>query len=68
MQRQFTKDAGARFKEGDVRDYPRETWNTIRDNLGYKTLDAFSREVNERPVGVAPAKGKARTHPQGAAT
>lgn len=65
MQRQFTKDAGVRFKEGDVRDYPRETWNTIRENLGCKSLDDFSRAVDERPVGKMPERAKSR-RPQGA--
>lgn len=60
MQRQFTKDAGPRFKKGDVRDYPRETWNTICDNLGAKTLDDFSCAVDERPVA-APKKAQLRT-------
>lgn len=64
MQRQFTKDVGPRFHEGDVRDYPRETWNTIRDNLGADALDEFSRAVDERPV--AAPKVKRATKPQGA--
>ncbi len=67
MLRKFTAAAG-RYKPGDVRDYPRDVWNTMAREVG-KKLDSFS-EICELDSVVAQSslKGKPVIHKRLGAT
>ena len=61
MLRKFTAAAG-RYREGDVRDYPRDVWNTMAREVG-KKLDAFSQAVEmDSLVAQSALKGKPVIH------
>lgn len=46
MERIFLKDIGKNFKKGDVKDYPRSTWEQIEKSAGEKLAD-FSNLTND---------------------
>lgn len=56
IKRVFTKDIG-RFKKGDVREYPKHTWDNIAKSAKAKSLDDFSRVVDmlEKAEATKPA-------------
>ena len=67
MLRKFTAAAG-RYKVGDVRDYPRDVWNTMARELG-KKLDSFSQAVEmDSLVAQSALKGKPVIHKRLGAT
>lgn len=45
MERIFTRNVG-RFKAGEVRDYPAQTWATLAANANM-SLSAFSKAVHD---------------------
>ena len=58
MQRIFTREVG-RFKVGDIRDYPRGTWEQVAKShtakqLGIKGMDSFSRPVEDAARAAGP--------------
>lgn len=53
MRRQFTRNVG-RFQSGEVRDYPRPTWEGIARSAGRK-LGSITRP----PEAPAPKRGRA---------
>jgi hypothetical protein len=54
--RVFTKDVG-RFRKGEVREYPRATWDGIMRSAKAKSYDEFSKLVTmlETQIPVKPA-------------
>lgn len=59
MELQFTRNVGDRFKKGEVRDYPKNTWEQIALNAKVP-LEKFTRVVaqdvdDKRRMNAAPA-------------
>ena len=45
-ERIFLKDVGINFKRGDVREFPRDTWQNIEQSAG-ESLDSFTVDLHE---------------------
>lgn len=56
IRRVFTKDVG-RYKKGDVREWPKHTWDQIVKSAKAKSPDDFSRLVDmlEKAEATKPA-------------
>lgn len=57
MQRVFTKDVGAHFKAGEIRDYPHDVWVGIAQSA-HKGLDEISVTVEGQAKAAAERDGK----------
>ncbi len=54
MEREFTRNVGRNFSEGDIKDYPLNVWEQIARSIGPDVrLDDFSRSIGQARRGGA---------------
>jgi len=64
MERVFTKNVGKAFSKGDVRSYPKYTWDRIAASAGCE-LSQFSKPADEAvKEGVMAAAGASHDKPK----